>query len=237
MLETLGLGWVFYYLIHGLKTKISALESTIRLQSQTLDVMERRVQETEKVGHIYKNLLSDLPRDLENYKTIVSKTKDEVILELQEQNRHTKKELEAAEKTIENSNLNPDVIKQHLRVLKNILSRPKSKTAYAKNEYDLLKVCTYNNKSLEESIPLILEAKTFKEFAHKIGFKTFQVIDKPYLDDSSFKKEQTPLGVPLKTALAAQSGMGFWYIMANDEIHISRSQLDHFNIEFVSVKE
>jgi hypothetical protein len=93
ILQAGGLGYLFYQLIGGLRTRIATLERTITAQNETLNVMERRVSETEKVGMIYKDLLSSLPKDLENYKAVISTTKDEMILELQNANKQKDEEL------------------------------------------------------------------------------------------------------------------------------------------------
>ena len=87
VLQTGGLAYFFNQVIRGLKEKVNSLEKTIEAQNQTLQIMERQVAETEKVGRIYKNLFSELPKDLENYKAIISKTKDDVIIELQNANK------------------------------------------------------------------------------------------------------------------------------------------------------
>ena len=52
VLEAGGIGVFMYYLVRGLRSKISGLEGTVRAQNQTLQVMERRVAETEKIGQI-----------------------------------------------------------------------------------------------------------------------------------------------------------------------------------------
>ena len=93
VLQAGGLGYFFYYLIRGLRSRITTLEDTIEAQNKTLNVMERRVSETEKVGQIYKDLLNNLPKDLENYKAVISKTRDEMILELQNANKQKEDEL------------------------------------------------------------------------------------------------------------------------------------------------
>ncbi len=98
ILQTLGLGIFFYYLIRGLRLKITALEGTISVQNQTLEAMEKRIEETEKVGALYKNLIADLPKDLDNYRAIISRTKDDVILELNTEIQNKQKKLEEAEK-------------------------------------------------------------------------------------------------------------------------------------------
>jgi len=93
ILQAGGLGYLFYHLIGGLRTRIATLEGTIKAQNETLNVMERRISETEKVGMIYKDLLRSLPKDLENYKAVISTTKDEMILELQNANKQKDEKL------------------------------------------------------------------------------------------------------------------------------------------------
>ena len=72
----------FWYFIKGLKKEIKSLKNTIETQNQTLVVMEKRVLETERIGMIYKNLISDLPNDLENYKKVITITRDQLINDL-----------------------------------------------------------------------------------------------------------------------------------------------------------
>jgi uncharacterized coiled-coil protein SlyX len=93
ILQAGGVGVFVYYLIRGLRSRISGLEGTVQAQNETLRVMERRVAETEKVGQIYKDLLSNLPKDLENYKAVISKTRDDMILELQNANKQKDEQL------------------------------------------------------------------------------------------------------------------------------------------------
>ena len=88
-----GIVTFLYFYVRGLRARINSLEGTIKAQEQTLSVMERRVLETERIGSIYRNLISDLPKDLENYKAVISQTKDVVILELTNRNREKDQEI------------------------------------------------------------------------------------------------------------------------------------------------
>jgi uncharacterized coiled-coil protein SlyX len=104
VLEGGGIVVFLYYYIKGLKSRIASLEGTIQAQEKTLSVMEKRITETEKIGDIYRNLISDLPKDLENYKAVISQTKDNVIVELQNINKEKDaeiKRLREAEKQLE----------------------------------------------------------------------------------------------------------------------------------------
>src|SRR5690349_18694324 len=91
LLELGGLGVFIWFCFRGLQQKIAALKATAEMQkdtllaqSQTLATMERRIQEEEKIGALYKNLISDLPKDVDNYKAVIRNLKDQVIQELQE---------------------------------------------------------------------------------------------------------------------------------------------------------
>ncbi|MBU1207682.1 MAG: hypothetical protein KKH04_12240 [Proteobacteria bacterium] len=88
-----GILLFLYYYIRSLKNRITSLRDTIQAQEKTLSVMEKRITETEKVGNIYKNLIADLPKDLENYKAVISQTKDNVILELKNMNKEKDEEI------------------------------------------------------------------------------------------------------------------------------------------------
>jgi hypothetical protein len=107
-------GAIIYFLwfyIRGLKREITSLHKTVEIQNATLGVMDRRIQETEKVGDIYRKLLNDLPADMEKYRSVIASVKDQTIkeLELAVQNKDDKlkrmaeinlKELEIQEQLI-----------------------------------------------------------------------------------------------------------------------------------------
>jgi hypothetical protein len=82
-----GLGVFILFLIRGLKIQILSLKKTLDIQKETLDIMERRIAETEKVGEIYKNFLRDLPKALEDYKAVVLRLRDEAIAVLEKENK------------------------------------------------------------------------------------------------------------------------------------------------------
>ncbi len=95
LLQTGGIFVFLYFLIRGLRQQIKAMSKTLEEQNKTLDVMERRIEETQKVGDVYRQWLSDLPEDIEKYKTVVSKLKDETIEELQKAKEAQDKKLES----------------------------------------------------------------------------------------------------------------------------------------------
>lgn len=95
--EAGGLATFAWFLFNGLKTKIEALNRTVEIQKSTLDAMDKRVQETEKIGALYQKLVNELPDDIDKYKEVLRRLKDQVIAELEEANR--RKDLLLAELT------------------------------------------------------------------------------------------------------------------------------------------
>jgi hypothetical protein len=73
--------------IGALKTQIGTLNETIEVQKKTLQAMETRVLETEKVGNIYKRLTEELPGEIDKYRDLITKLKDDQITELTKANQ------------------------------------------------------------------------------------------------------------------------------------------------------
>ena len=82
ILETGVIGFVVYMLIKGLKTEIKTLQKNVVAQNETIKTMDKRIEETEKIGDLYKKLISDFPKALDDYQAVITKTKDSTIYEL-----------------------------------------------------------------------------------------------------------------------------------------------------------
>jgi hypothetical protein len=93
VLQSSGLAIFLIFIFRSLKREIASLRRIIDDQTKTLDVMERRVLETEKVGTIYQHLIRELPEDLEKYKTLIANLKNEMIQELELANQRKDQEL------------------------------------------------------------------------------------------------------------------------------------------------
>jgi uncharacterized protein YoxC len=88
-----GVVTFMYFLVRSLKQEIKSLNKTIEAQNKTLEAMEKQVAETEKIGEIYKNFIKDIPEHIEQYKTVINKTKDEAIAILERANQEKDEKL------------------------------------------------------------------------------------------------------------------------------------------------
>jgi hypothetical protein len=89
-----GLGTLLWFLFRSLRIELASLrklvgaqERTLEAQRETLVAMERRVDEAEKVGALYRKLIDDLPGDIARYREILRGLKDQVIEELEDANQ------------------------------------------------------------------------------------------------------------------------------------------------------
>ncbi|MBO0724616.1 MAG: hypothetical protein J2P52_03370 [Blastocatellia bacterium] len=93
-----GVAAFLYMVIRGLKAQIGSMNKTIEVQQKTLEAMEKRVAETEKIGSMYRQLFEELPVEVEKWKTAIVKLKDERIQELEKANQDKDEKLK---KTVE----------------------------------------------------------------------------------------------------------------------------------------
>ncbi|EPX6950216.1 MULTISPECIES: hypothetical protein [Vibrio] len=85
ILEVGGLAVFFNYVIKGLKSKIDSLSETIQVQKGTIEAMESRVSEVQKIGETYTKFAKELPSYVEDYEKLVRVTKDRVIDHLEKE--------------------------------------------------------------------------------------------------------------------------------------------------------
>ena len=91
-----GIGYFLWQVYKGLKVEIKSLHTTVDIQKQTLEAMEMRIKETEKFRDLYRQLIDELPEDLEKYRKVLSAVKDEVIKELETANARKDEKLKQA---------------------------------------------------------------------------------------------------------------------------------------------
>ena len=229
-----ALGVFLYFFIKGLYTKIGALEATNKQQNETLKVMEKRIEETEKIGGKYRNLLSDIPNDIENYKKFVSQTKDEIIFELRNENERSKKQLNEAKQIIESSGDSQEKINMYLASLKKLMSPKKDRMGHDKDK-NLKALSEYNGHKIENSIDILIKSKTFEEFVQFIGLQLV-VTDDPTFWQSVFMKDKLPNGEKINT------GFGFFGIdgnqfVANELMFVDSKMLAINQVEYYQIKE
>jgi len=83
-----GIVIIFVFsIIRDLKREIQTLSNFIEIQSDALDVIGKRIAETEKSGNIYKSLIDELPVAVEKYNEVIRKTKETVTEELEKANQ------------------------------------------------------------------------------------------------------------------------------------------------------
>ena len=237
ILQTLGLGIFFYYLIRGLRSEISGLKGTINAQNETLKIMDKRIEETEKIGNIYKNLINDLPKDLEDYKTIVTQTKDEMIFELKNQNEEIKKKLNDTKKDIESSPNSPEIITHHMRILKNLLSKNKLKHGLQR-QYFLLKISEAGGRSLENSVQLIYQSQTVEDYLKLNKYNL--IIDDNYEKVAEiFNSRTAPDGEPIFEGFSTipYDEKNIWHAIINNYLYISSGRLSQLKDEFSILKD
>ena len=233
-LEMLGIGAFIYWLIRGLQAKISSLEGVVKVQNDTLEVMERRVQETEKVGNIYKKLLADLPVDLDNYKAIVSKTKDEIILELKSANEEKGRrirELKDAEERITTASKSSQDLMQELQVLKNLLTNPNK---HDSRKRTLREIAEFDDRRIEEAVPHLIKSGNVSEFLARIGYNITKTDDDSILKDT-FGEPKAERPRPYQVAMASLGERG-WYVVRDNQLFLNHRMLTALEQEFIEVK-
>jgi uncharacterized coiled-coil protein SlyX len=94
LIQTGAVSYIVYAIIKGLKTEVKTLGTVVATQNDTIKTMDKRIQETEKIGDLYKQLIADFPKALDDYQAVITKTKDSTIFEL-------KSKLEEQQLTIE----------------------------------------------------------------------------------------------------------------------------------------
>jgi hypothetical protein len=235
LIQTGSLGVFFYFLINGLHKKIAALNNVVNIQKQTLETMEKRIKETEKVGNIYKKLMEDLPNDLENYKAIINKTKDQIILELSNQNEATEKKLRIAEEKIKNSGETDMIKNKYLKAIKILLGQHDLDES-ADKDFDLMTYCEYSKHDIEEYVKLIFLSTTVEDFLNKIGLNI--IIYKKNAEIKNMLellKELEEEGIfSLNCCLSKSVG---WYAIDDNVIYLDKKRFNRLKNEFNLLKQ
>lgn len=203
----------------------------ITVQKDTLSTMDKRLEETEKIGNIYRRLISDLPQDLENFRTVISQTKDHVILELKNSNEEKEtriKELLAAERSIKDSDLTETESNQRLKILKNYLTGSQSEGVVTK-KLDLQIITDFVTKETPLVVTQLINSKTVQEYLTSLGYSIESLEEMP--DFKKMFKDEPALHVGYATF--SENG---WYIIRNRELYLHQEMMNSLKDEFSKIK-
>lgn len=240
----LGLGVFIWYLLQGLSRQVDSLKSVVNAQKDTIEVMGRRIEETEKIGGIYKTLLADLPGDLDNYKKITSATKDEVILQLQSQKAEAKQEAEDAKREIEEvksqlrkSGASEIEIARYARMAQQLATKHRNRYGH-EEELDLKKISMFEGRDIGDSVILLKAASSLRDFITSLGFKV-EVLDGNSGLDCIVEERVMPGAsrVEVREAISSTSSRDDdWLMIANNQIWLGRVRLERLEEEFAFLR-
>jgi hypothetical protein len=206
LLEASGLALFIWYLFQSLKAQVKGLNELLSTQKKTIDLMSQRIAETEKIGGMYRQLLEDLPGDLERYKKITSTTKDGVIVELQNQYAESQRQLEQARMAIQGSGLGAEKLEKQLNLLKRLLTTHDRQGG--RNEgLHLKRILEFKLGAVEKAVAPIENSTSLPELLNAIGLKMQIGADDSVLDNV-FRTGALPDGTHLGAGFAtSQKGI------------------------------
>ena len=238
LIPQFGLGLFIWYLINGLKDQIGSLQGVVAAQKETIEVMDRRIQETEKIGGIYKSLLSDLPEDLERYKKIIATTKDEVILQLQSRQAETEREVDEAKRQLKVSGRSEVDIATYARIAQKLASKRKNKYGHV-SELDLKAISLFDGRDIGNSVILLKSTKSLQAYLTSLKFE-LEIRKDASLLKSIIKDGRMPdtLGSPVRQAVFSETSRDDdWLMVANNQIWLGSARLERLNDEFAYLQE
>jgi hypothetical protein len=186
LFTTGGVAILFYLIVRSLKQQIGGLNKTIEAQNQTLEVMEKRVIETEKLGNVYKNLVNDLPEFVDKYKKFINDSKDEVIAKLK-QDQSTDENLKAAREL----------------ELKRLEIHEKMVSDLPKLREELISAFEAIEERIDAMQPQLMPVYGSFGVSHLIS--PVLNLKTSFLDDDSLKLANTPLSALLSESLDANA--------------------------------
>jgi uncharacterized protein YoxC len=153
VIETGAVSFFILMIIRGLGNQIESLKQTIDIQNKTIEAMDKRLFETEKILDLYKQFADEYPKAFDAYKTNILKTKDDIILNLEQKVVRQNNDIKDLEDKI--SKLNPEEQKSFQRIT-NFLLDEKNKTFH-----DFVQKF---EKQTDSIIYTIIKSANFEEF-------------------------------------------------------------------------
>lgn len=229
-LQTSGLAFFVWVLVNGLQKKISSLEGVIDAQSKTMEVMDKRVQQSESIGTLYQKIFDEMPALMENYKTVLSKDKEASIIELQRRNLEDAQKLEDAEKRIGEISQSTLQREQYLKQLNKLIDRPPNELGHMDKLYIRL-ISEFNGRLIDAAVPILLSSSTLEEFLNGLGFEV-----RADLTQEEFIKiamrQVLPDGSPFQPALIVNVSAGTHLVVTDKLVWTCSSGLELLNAEY-----
>lgn len=215
-----------YFYLKGMKEQVSALQKIISAQDKTLKVMEQQVLETEKVGGIYKKLLDDLPKDLENYQAIISKTKDHVILTLTQQNQAKDDEIEKLrQQEVQLTKLGTSDVRSRQTLRGAILLHENS-------AQDFTSFIRSISGDKEKAVELIVASSTFEAFIKAAGYRI-----EIWSGHATFEKLlESKLDIVKSVRSATLSLSGSYAVFHDGRLAMDHAAMENLKSIFTSIK-
>lgn len=217
IVQTGAISFLVYMIIKGLKNEIKTLQENILTQNKTIETMNKRVEETEKIGNLYKQLITDFPKAIDDYQAVITKTKDMTIYEL-------KNKVEEQVFTIEDlqkkATIGGDVIKQKVAGIGKLFLQPDNK--------DLLEFLQKIHETTDVLLDSLLKNESLDEFLKSLNQK-INILEDIYITEI-FSSDKM-LMYKVKTAYSNLDG-NIYMISFDNQIYINQQCLEFFREKY-----
>ena len=219
ILETGVISFLVYIIIKGLKTEIKTLQKNVVAQNETIKTMDKRIEETEKIGDLYKKLISDFPKALDDYQAVITKTKDSTIYELKSRVEEQKLTIEELKEISDKGDLQTS--KRATVIGKLFLEKENKNLLQFIQNLDVNKDLTFKSMFENSSFDGLL--KTLKKEVKFIEKEEFQkVFSTNFMDQN-------------KVRVATTSANGNYMITFENELLITEKLLNIFKENYESL--
>ena len=220
VIQTGAVSFLVYMIIKGLKTEVKTLQNSISNQNETIKIMDKRIKETEEIGNIYKNLVSDLPQTIDNYKTVITQTKDAVIFQLKSKLEEQDTTIFKLKESTENSDNKPS---SRTTIIKHLL--------FGHDHRDLLQFIMNIEPNLENIFNTMVSCSSFKIFLKELKIDTNIVLEENSKDIFNFDKVNNR-----EAKSISHSIHGKYLITFTKNLYITKAYYNYFKEDYNSIK-
>jgi len=213
LIQTGAISWIVYAIIKGLKTEVKTLGTVVATQNETIKTMDKRIQETEKIGDLYKQLIADFPKALDDYQAVITKTKDSTIFELK--SKVEEQQLTITDLKQKSENSNPTIAARAVNISKLFLENENKQ---------LLEFLQKIDTSSDKVFSCIFAEKDFDKLMEQLGKKVKieeTDIRSMLLDEDSMRKHKA------RNASFNMNGNAY-LITFDDEIYLNEQTINYF---------